>query len=142
VTVVALVVLCSVALIVRARGARAERMRLAAVTGTWEYQWPPANVPWQLRSTLTMRPDGRWVRENDYPDRTHEHLISHDSGSFGLTGVNLVLRSEIGEQPTFSQYTVSGDTIFTRTAEMAARLEMLSGKPIRATETMFLRTSR
>jgi hypothetical protein len=119
-----------------------DREVLERVTGTYEYQYPPSNLPWTLRSTLVIRPNGRWVRENDYPDHTHEHSISRDSGSFQFVNITLALRSEIEYPPSVTTYTVSGDTLYERVMGRVKYMERVTGKPFALPEGIFVRTSR
>ena len=119
-----------------------EREVLERVAGTYEYQFPASNFPWTLRSTLVIRPNGRWVRENDYPDHTHEHSISRDSGSFQFVNITLALRSEIEYPPSVTSYTVSGDTLYERVAGKVKYMERVTGKPFSLTEGIFVRSSR
>jgi hypothetical protein len=140
--IVVVVVLLGAIAVFTLRKRAQEREVLERVTGTYEYQYPASNLPWTLRSTLVIRPDGRWVRENDYPDHSHEHSISHDSGSFQFVNITLALRSEIEYPPSVTTYTVSGDTLYERVAGRVKYMERVTGKPFNLTEGIFVRSSR
>ncbi|MFL5595095.1 MAG: hypothetical protein ACJ785_10860 [Gemmatimonadaceae bacterium] len=140
--IVVVVVLLGAIVLFTVRKRAQEREVLERVTGTFEYQYPPSNLPWTLRSTLVIRPDGRWVRENDFPDHSHEHSISYDSGSFQFVNITLALRSEIEYPPSVTTYTVSGDTLYERVAGRVRYMERVTGKPFSLPEGIFVRSSR
>ena len=88
------------------------------------------------RTALTLRPDYHWTSASELVINGHDELAGgraadviippgyNDSGTFALQGVTLAVNSA---RDGVSHYTVSGDTLWIRSAAMSALATRVTG---------------
>lgn len=105
--------------------AEAKTRKRIAADYAMEYDGRPT-TPFYVRQVLTLRPDGRWVRTSHSEIQGTVTDSPHDSGTFRIQGVTLVLRSlvEAGEP---LRYTIGGDSLFNANA---TRVKAITGYDI------------
>jgi hypothetical protein len=106
-----------------------KRMQSIAGSYAWDYESEPApghQEPFlHERFTLILRPDGRWTSAHLAEINGEAQPQSLDSGSYRVQGVTLTTgATELGPA---QQYTISGDTLWIRTAAQAARAKAITG---------------
>ncbi|HET7457410.1 MAG TPA: hypothetical protein VFJ74_07130 [Gemmatimonadaceae bacterium] len=129
-------------------GPSEEEKRVRAVAGTYvhEYETDPATDPAGARiherQTLTLRPDRTWTMARFAEVNGSTMVDASTSGRFGLDGASLIARSapqgDDGESFDL-RYTVSGDTLWTRSAHDVAVTKAVTGIDMKAEETFLVR---
>ena len=121
-------------------GPSAEEKRLEALAGTdvYEYELQPSadRVRVHERQTLTLRPDHTWSMTRLAEINDKREVDATESGRFVLDGATLIVRSE---ESGVSRYTVSGDTLWTRSAQAIAETKAVTGIEMKAEESFLVR---
>ena len=101
-------------LLTACEGEEAKTRKRIAADYAIEFDGRP-QTDFYVRQVLSLRPDGNWVKTSHSEIKGDITDSPHDSGTFRIQGVTLVLRSlvEPGEP---RRYTVSGDTLFNANA--------------------------
>lgn len=121
---------------------RAEAARTRALAGTYvrESETDPrtdaSGVHLHQRHAITLRRDGRWVMTFAATMNGQELPSAADSGTFRVQGATLALNSE---EQGVQQFTVKGDTLWTRHAQAVAITRQVTGMDIKAEESFLVR---
>lgn len=123
----------------------AESKRMKAMAGDYisdyESEIPPGHVtPWiTSRSTLTLRPDGRWKFNRVTVINDDSTVENPDSGSYRVDGTTLA--TSASEQSRGGRYTISGDTLWSLDNGQRAMAEAVTGVKVAPPEeqTFFVR---
>ena len=121
---------------------RAEAARVKALAGTYvretetDPRTDPSGMHLHQRQVIKLRRDGHWVMTYAATINGNPMPAAADSGTFRVQGVSLALNSE---EQGVQQYTVKGDTLFTRNAQAAAITKQVTGMDVQVEETFLVR---
>ena len=106
-------------------GCGGEHMKLVGTYSREEQQQAGPGGDWvHERATLTLREDNRWTMLREATINGRPLVSAPDSGSYGVDGVNLVMRSP---DSGVWRYIVSGDTLWSNMAADVALTKAVTG---------------
>lgn len=121
---------------------RAEAARTKAIAGNYvretetDPRTDPSGMHLYQRHAITLRRDGHWVMTYAATVNGNAMPTAADSGTFRLKGVTLALNSE---EQGVQQFTVKGDTLWSRHAQAAAITKQVTGMDVQVEETFLVR---
>ena len=121
---------------------RAEAARTRAIAGNYvresetDPRTDPSGVHLHQRHAITLRRDGHWVMTFDATMNGQKLPAAADSGTFRVQGVTLALNSE---EQGVQQFTVKGDTLWTRHAQAVAITKQVTGMDVKVEESFLVR---